>query len=64
MTVIPIVSGALGTISKGLVKGQENLKIRGVKTIQTTAFIRSARVKNPGDLKRFAVTKTPVRNHR
>ena len=36
--VIPIVIGALGTIPKGLVKGLENLEIRGQGlTIQTTA---------------------------
>ena len=27
--MIPIVKGALGTIIKGLVKGQENLEIKG-----------------------------------
>ena len=36
--VIPIVISALGTIPKELVKGLEDLKIRGqVETIQTTA---------------------------
>ena len=39
VTVILFVIGALGTATKGLVKGLEDLKIRGrVKTIQTTAF--------------------------
>ena len=34
MTVILIVIGAFGTVSKGLVKGMEDLEIRGrVKTI-------------------------------
>ena len=37
MTVIPIVVGALGTMPKGLLKGLEDLEIRGhVETIQTT----------------------------
>ena len=37
--VIPIVIGALGTIPKGLVKGQADLGIRGqVETIQTAAL--------------------------
>ena len=41
VTLIPIVIGALGTVSKGLVKGQEDLKRREqVKTIQTTALLR------------------------
>ena len=45
MTVIPIVVGALGTIIKGLVKGLEDLEIRGwLETIQTTALLRSARI--------------------
>ena len=42
---IPIVIGALGTVTKGLTKGLEDLKIRGqVETIQTTALLRSARI--------------------
>ena len=45
VTVIPVVIGALGTISKGLVKGVEDLEIRGqVETIQTTALSRSAKI--------------------
>ena len=33
VTVIPIVSGALGTVTKGFVQGLEDLEIRGrVKT--------------------------------
>ena len=43
--VIPIVIGALGTIPKGLMKGLEDLEIRGrVEDIQTTALLRSARI--------------------
>ena len=43
--VIPIVVGTFGTIPKGLVKGLENLEIRGqVETIQTTALLRSTRI--------------------
>ena len=45
VTVIPIVVGALGTISKGLVKELQDLEIREQEgTIQTTAFLRSARI--------------------
>ena len=45
MTVIPIVIDALGTVSKGLVQGLENLEIRvRVETIQTTPLLRSARI--------------------
>ena len=45
MTVIPIVIGALGTVTKGLVKRLEDLEIRRrVETIQTRALLRSARI--------------------
>ena len=45
VTVIPTVEGALGTVTKGLIKGQEDLEIKGgVETIQTTALFRSARI--------------------
>ena len=40
---IPIVIGALDTVTKGLVQGLEDLKTRGRgETIQTTALLRSA----------------------
>ena len=39
------VIGALDTVTKRLVKGLEDLEIRGrVETIQTTALLRSARI--------------------
>ena len=42
-TIIPIVSGAFGTVTKGLLKGLEDLEIRGrAETIQTTALLRTA----------------------
>ena len=38
--VIPIVIGALGTVTKGLVQGLVDLEIRRrVETIQTTALL-------------------------
>ena len=44
VTVIPIEISALGTVSKGLVRGLEELEIRGqTVTIQTTA-LRLARI--------------------
>ena len=59
VTVILAVIGALGTVSKVLERGLEELEIRGQsKTIQTTAFLRSARI-----LRRLAVTPTPVKDH-
>ena len=45
VVVIPIVISALGTATKGLVKGLKDLEIWGqVETIQTTALLRSARI--------------------
>ena len=45
MTVIPIVIGALGTVTKGLILEQEDLEVRGrVETIQTSALLRLARI--------------------
>ena len=42
---MPIVTGALGTITKGLLKGLEDLEVGGrVETIQTTALLRMARI--------------------
>ena len=45
VTFIPIIIAALGTVAKGLLKGLEDLEIKGqVETIQTTALLRSARI--------------------
>ena len=43
--IIPIVTGALGTVTKGLLKGLEDLKIGGwVETIQNTPLLRTTRI--------------------
>ena len=45
VTIVPIVIGTLGTITKGLLKGLEDLEVGGrVETIQTTALLRTARI--------------------
>ena len=45
VTIVPIVFGAFGTITKGLLKGLDDLEIGGrVETIQMTALIRTARI--------------------
>ena len=45
VTIIPIVIGTFGTVTKGLLKGLEDLKVGGwVETIKTTAFFRMARI--------------------
>ena len=42
---VPIVIGALGTVTKLLLKGLEDLEFGGwVETIQTTALLRTARI--------------------
>ncbi len=58
VTIVPIVIDAYGTITKGLLKGLVDLEVGGqVETIQMTVLL------SPEDLKRLAVTQTPVKNH-
>ena len=41
VTVMPIIIGALGKVTKGLMQGLEDLEIRGqAETIQTTTLSR------------------------
>ena len=52
VTIVPTVIGALGTITKGLLKGLEDIEVgEQVETIQTTALLRTARI-----LRRFLET--------
>ena len=45
VTIVPIVIGAFGTITKGLLKGLEDLEVGGrVETTQTTTLLRTARI--------------------
>ena len=45
VTIVQTVIGALGTITKGFLKGLEDLEVGGrVVTIQTTALLRTARI--------------------
>ena len=45
VTVIPIIIGALGIVTKDLVKRIENMEIRGwVEIIQIKTLLRSARI--------------------
>ena len=45
VTIVPIVIGAFDTITKGLLKGLEDLEVGGrVETIQMTALLRTARI--------------------
>ena len=46
VTIIPIVIGTFGKVTEGLLKGLEDLEIRGrVETIQTTTLLRTARIR-------------------
>ena len=45
VTIIAIMIGAFGTVTKGLLKGLEDLEITGrVGTIQITTLLRTARI--------------------
>ena len=45
VTIIPIVIGAFGTVTKGLLKGLEDLEVgRRVESIQTSALLKTARI--------------------
>ena len=45
VTIVPFVIGAFGTITKGLLKGLEDLEVGArVETIQMTALLRTARI--------------------
>ena len=58
VTIVPIL---IGTITKGLLKGLEDLEFGGrVETIKMTGQNPET---SPGDLRRLAVTQTPVKNH-
>ena len=57
--MIPIVTGVLGTIHKGLIKERENSEIREqVGAIQTTALLRSERIQRV-----LTVTRIPKGNY-
>ena len=59
LTVITIILGALGTVSKGMEKRLELLEIRRIDTIQTSALIRFA-----GILKRVLDTRGHLQSQR
>ena len=45
VTILPIVIGAFGTVTKGLLKRLEDLEVGGrVETIRTIALLRTARI--------------------
>ena len=66
LTIIPIVIGAFGTVTKGLKKGPG-----GLVSWQTSGDYPEYNIikndlnteKCPGDMRTLAVTQTPVKNH-
>ena len=45
VTIVAIVTGAFGTVTKGLFKGLEDLEVGGqVETTQPTALLKTARI--------------------
>ena len=45
VTIIPIVIGEFGTITKELLKGPEDFEVSGqVETVQTTTLLRTVRI--------------------
>ena len=59
VTIIPIGIGAFSTVTKGLLKGLEDLEVGGrVETIRTTALLKTARI-----VRRLAITQSPVKDH-
>ena len=45
MTIVPVVIGVFGTVTKGLLKGLEDLEVgERLETIQTIALLRTARI--------------------
>ena len=56
-TVIPIVIGAFGTVTKGLIQGLEDLKIRSGDYLNYSIVkIGQSTKKSLGDLRRLTVT--------
>ena len=61
MTVIPSTIGALGTVTKRLVKGLED-EWRDHPDYSIVEISQNTK-KSAGDLRRLAVSQTPVENH-
>ena len=66
VTIIPIVIGAFGAVSKGLLKGTGGLEVGGwVKNYPNYGIIENGQntEKIPGNLRRLVVTQIPPKNH-
>ena len=63
VTIIPIVIGAFGTVTKGLLKGLEDLEVGGDHPNYYIIENGQNTEKSPGNLRRLAVTQTPVKDY-
>ena len=66
VTVIPIVIGALGTVTKGLVKGLRgvgNKRTSGDHLNYSTLKISQNTEKSSGNLRTLVVAEAPAENH-
>ena len=62
MMIVPIVTGAFGTVTNGFLKGLEDVGVGGrVGTTQMTTLLKTE--KSAGDLRRLPVTQTPEKSH-
>ena len=59
--IIPIVIGAFGTVTKGLLKGLGSWQTSGDHPNHSIVENGKNIEKSPGDLRRIAVTQTPVK---
>ena len=59
VTVIPMVNGTPGTVTKGLVQRLEDIDIRGHLKYSIVKIGQNTK-RSPGDLRRLDVRQTPV----
>ena len=60
--VISIVISTFGTVTKGFIKGSEELGNKRTSNYSIVEIGQNTK-KSPGDLRRLAVTKTPAKDH-
>ena len=62
--IIPIIIGAFGTVTKGLLKGLEDLEVGGRDHPNYSIDENGQNTeKSPGDLRRLAVIQNPMKDH-
>ena len=63
VTITPIVIGDFGTVTKGLLKGLGSWRTSGDHPNNNIIEDGQNTEKSPGDLRRLAVTQTPVKDY-